>query len=107
MRCLIEEDAFAGQWALEKVLKKYYLHLMGIRRSPWPTVLREFNDLLKSINGSRDPKSYKTYKWINKGGRRYRLRVYRIPSMEELTPTSSGQEAREPGEIGYACGTRR
>src|SRR5262249_51176797 len=103
LRSLIEDEAFAGRWVLEKVIKKcyatlYYHHSM---RTPWPTVLRDFHSLLKAINWPKDPKTYRTYKWVSTGGRRRRLRVYRIPSPEELGARRAEQaNNREPDNLG-------
>jgi hypothetical protein len=87
LSCLIQDEAFAGGWALEKLLKQFYRDLWrarGERAQPWPSVLREFNAVLKSINEGKEPKTYRTYKWFKDGRRRRRLRVYWIPSPEEL-----------------------
>jgi hypothetical protein len=72
---------------LEKLLKQFYrdiCRVWGVRPLPWPTVLREFNTVLKRMNEGKEPRSYRTYKWFRMGRRRRRLRVYWIPSPEEL-----------------------
>jgi hypothetical protein len=76
---LVNNEATAGGYVLEKVLKWLYATAFcrweNIKPMPWPGVLRKFTKL---IGGP------KTYKSVHKGGRRRRLRAYRIPSPQDL-----------------------
>ena len=80
---LMHDDAISGGPALEKVVKKYY-RMMCSNPLPWPSVLLHLNRILKEVYGTT---SFKTYKWVNKGRRRRRLRVYHIPRAEGAAQT--------------------
>jgi hypothetical protein len=81
---LVEQEVVAGQYVLEKALRKIYTTVFcpefSFKPMPWPSILRRFSKL---INGA------KIYKSVYKGGRRRRLRAYRIPLAQEM--------ARHPG----------
>jgi hypothetical protein len=79
---LMRDAEFAGKWALEKALKKYYAlicHDDAIRPLPWTIVLRHFNAHLRAIHG---PAYKKTYKRLYEGGRLRMRRVYCIPQAQ-------------------------
>ena len=83
---LVTEPALAGTDVLEKILKQIYATEFTRRRGrkplPWESVLRRFS---KMMGGP------KTYKWVYKGGRRRRLRVYRIPLPQQLVQAPERQ----------------
>ena len=92
LRRLIDDDALAGRWVLEKILKKLYtteLRAAGIRQPPpWPSVRRHLNKILQEAGKQMGgPMPFKTYKWVNQGGRRRKLLAYYIPLVEKAAQT--------------------
>jgi hypothetical protein len=77
LRALMHDDAMGGP-VLEKVIKKYYRTICP-NPLPWPSVLLHLNKILREAYGDT---SFKTYKWVQRGRRRRRLRVYHIPRAE-------------------------
>jgi len=78
LRALMHDDAISGGPALEKVIKKYY-KMICPNPLPWPSVLLHLNKILRRAYGNTP---FKTYKWVQRGRRRRRLRVYHIPRAE-------------------------
>src|SRR5262245_4172424 len=79
---LMHDAAFAGKWALEKALKKYYAvicHDDEIRPLPWTIVLRHFNAHLRAM---QVPAHKTTYKRLYEGGRPRMRRAYCIPQAQ-------------------------
>lgn len=77
---------------MEKVLRKFYTTIFcreeGVRPLPWLSVLRHFNKLLKMLYGSA---IFKKYEPVYKGGRRRKLRAYRIPLLQEMAQAHEQQ----------------
>jgi hypothetical protein len=70
---LNEDEAFAGRWVLEKVLKSVYateIRRLNIRPLPWPSVRRHLSRMLGEIEKMSAPPGgpFKTYKWVNECG---------------------------------------
>ena len=86
---LMHEDAISGGLALEKVVKKYYTTIFP-KPLPWPSVLLHLNRILREFYGTTP---FKTYKWVNIGRRRRRLRVYHIPRAKGAAQTPDQEEA--------------
>jgi len=52
LRALMRDEAFAGQLATEKPLRKFYTAIcrsQGIKPFPWPSVFRHVNGMLKAV----------------------------------------------------------
>jgi len=98
LHALMRDEAFAGQPATEKALKKLYTAIsrsQGIKPFSWHSVVRHFNAILKLIYG---PAYRKTYKRVYDGGRLRKRRVYRIPLLkeyEEAAGTPGGAGCRQ------------
>jgi hypothetical protein len=95
VRALMRDEAFAGQPATEKPLRKFYTAIcrsQGIKPFPWPNVRRHVNGILKAIYG---PAYKKTYKRVYEGGRLQNRRVYRIPLLEEAARTLEAQDVAQ------------
>jgi hypothetical protein len=91
LRALMHDDAISGGLALEKVIKKYYRTICP-KPLPWPSVLLHLNRILKAAYGTTP---FKTYKWVNKGRRRRRLRAYNIPRAKGATQTTQTPDQDE------------
>jgi hypothetical protein len=95
LRTLMRDEAFAGQPATEKPLRKLYTAIcrsQGIKPFPWPSVLRHVNGMLKAVYG---PAYKKTYKRVYEDGRLRNRRVYRIPLLEEAARTLEAQDVAQ------------
>jgi len=91
LHALMHEDSISGGPALEKVVKKYY-RTICTNPLPWPSVRLHLNRILREFYG---PIPFKTYKWVYKGRRRRRLRVYHIPRAMGAAQTTDQDEAVE------------
>jgi hypothetical protein len=88
LHALMHEDAIAGGPVLEKVVKKYYRTICS-HPLPWPSVLLHLNKIFKEAYGTTP---FKSYKWVHKGRRRRRLRVYHIPRATKGAAQTPDQE---------------
>ena len=92
VRALMRDEAFAGQLATEKPLRKFYIAIcrsQGIKPFPWTSVLRHVTGMLKAIYG---PAYKKTYKRVYEGGHLRNRRVF--PLLEEAARARGQDVAR-------------
>jgi hypothetical protein len=89
---LMNEEAAAGQWVAEEVLRQIYVEKFcrpaGIRPLPWRSVLLQFNQILREICGNT---AFKAKSLIYQRGKPRKVSVYRIPRREEGATEVDGQ----------------